>query len=540
MIENFDYKSRLAIPYKPVVLIILDGFGVNAGLPDTTWKQANRPTFEELEKFYPYTTLQASGPAVGLSWRESGNSEVGHMTIGAGRVIYTHLPRIIVAIEDGSFFENEALLKACEHAKVNNSALHFMGLFSSGSVHAYADHLYALLDLAQKQNIQKVFLHLFTDGRDAPPQEAGEFFRKFQENVLSKHQFARLVSVIGRHFAMDRDGNWTQIEAAYRLLVEGLGESFEEAASFIERQYAAGLTDEFIKPGYLKSESGTPLGRIAENDAVVFFNFREDSARELTEAFISDSFDYFGRVSLPNLFFATMTRYSDKFNAAVAFAPIDVSRGLARIISDAGLKQLHVAETEKYAHVTYFFNGGEENPFPGEDRKLIPSSKSAKYEERPEMEAGSVADAVIAGFGDYDFILANFANPDMVGHTGNFEATIRAIEVVDAVLGRIISKTLEAGGAVVVTSDHGNAEEKRYGVSGRARTKHTVNPVPVWLAAAEARGKEPLDDADIKKAYLKTEGVLSDVAPTILELMNLKKPEEMNGRSLLPKLFKEP
>ena len=540
MADESGYKSRLAIPYKPLVLVILDGFGVNTHLSDSTWKHAKRPTLEELEKFYPFTTLQASGPAVGLGWQESGNSEVGHLTIGSGRVIYTHLPRIIVAIQDGSFFENEALVKAAGHVKENSSALHFMGLFSTGSVHAYAEHIYALLDFAKQQNIEKVFLHLFTDGRDAPPEEAGGFLRKFAENILPKYPFARVASVIGRHFAMDRDGSWDRVEATYNLLTSGIGESYDSAADHIERQYAGGITDEFINPGFLKDESGNPAGRIKKNDAVVFFNFREDSARELTEAFTADSFDRFGRIKIQNLFFVTMTRYSEQFNAEVAFPPLDVSRPLARIISDTGLKQLHIAETEKYAHVSYFFNGGQEQPFPGEDRKMIPSLKATSYDEHPEMAARSVAEAVVAGVGEYDFILANLANADMVGHTGNFEATVRAIEYVDEAVGAIVPAVLKAGGAVLITSDHGNAEEKRYSETGRVRTKHTINPVPFWLVAGEARRVDPLDEPEIKKCYLQTEGVLSDVAPTVLELMNLKKPEEMNGLSLLPKLFKKP
>ena len=539
MRENLRYKSLLAIPYKPLVLVILDGFGVNTHLPDSTWSHAKRPTLEELEKFYPFTTLQASGPAVGLTFQESGNSEVGHLTIGSGRVIYTHLPRIIVAIQDGSFFENEALVKASEHVKKNSSTLHFMGLFSTGSVHAYAEHVYALLDFALKQNIERVFLHIFTDGRDAPPNEAGGFLRKFTENILPKYPFAKLASVIGRHFAMDRDGGWDRVEAAYNLMTSGVGEPYDIAADHIEKQYAAGVTDEFINPGFLRDASGNPVGRIKENDAVVFFNFREDSARELTEAFIADSFDRFGRIKIPNLFFVTMTRYSEQFSAAVAFPPLDISRPLARIISDSGLKQMHVAETEKYAHVTYFFNGGQESPFPGEDRKLIPSPKAVSYDEHPEMAAKSVAEAVIGGVGEYDFILANLANTDMIGHTGNFEATVRAIEYVDEAVGVIVPAVLKAGGAVIITSDHGNAEEKRYTETGRARTKHTINPVPLWLVADEARNKTARSVSEIKKFYLRTEGVLSDVAPTILELMNLKKPEEMSGLSLLPKLFKE-
>ena len=519
--------------------MILDGFGVNPNLPDSTWKQARRPTMEDLEKFYPFTTLQASGPAVGLAWQESGNSEVGHLTIGSGRVIYTHLPRIIVAIQDGSFFENEALIKAAQHVKKNNSTLHFMGLFSTGSVHAYAEHVYALLDFAKKQEVPRVYLHLFTDGRDAPPEEAAGFFRKFSEVVLLKYPFAQITSVVGRHFAMDRDANWEQIEVAYNLVINGNGEPFDDAANHIEKQYAAGVTDEFINPGFLKDSAGNPVGRIQENDAVIFFNFREDSARELTEAFTSNSFDRFGITKIPNLLFVTMTKYSDKFTAEVAFPTLDVSRPLGRIIADAGLKQLHVAETEKYAHITYFFNGGEERPFPNEDRKLIPSPKHARYDEHPEMAARSVAEAVVTGIGEYDFILANLANTDMVGHTGNFEATVRAIEYVDEALGLIIPGALAAGGAVIVTSDHGNAEEKRYSETGRMRTKHTVNPVPFWFVAKEAKHQNVLGSSDIKSQYSKTEGVLSDIAPTILELMNLKKPEEMNGLSLLPKLFRE-
>ncbi|QQG46653.1 MAG: 2,3-bisphosphoglycerate-independent phosphoglycerate mutase [Candidatus Niyogibacteria bacterium] len=521
--------------YKPVVLIILDGYGVNAKTSESPLRLAKRPNFEHLEKFYPFTTLQASGAAVGLPWGEEGNSEVGHLTIGAGRVIYTHLPRIIMAIRDGSFFENPSFKKAVSHVKKNNSRLHLIGLFSSGSVHAYIDHVYALLELARKNGLDELYLHLFTDGRDAPPQEASKLFAFLESRLAQNYPEAKIASVIGRRFAMDRDNQWELIEKTYNLLALDKGRPYENAPLYIEKSYKEGLTDEFIEPGFL-AEAGRPAGRIQDNDAAVFFNYREDSARELTGAFIADGFDKFPRTKINNLFFVTMTQYDPAFKAEVAFSPLDIRLSLAKIIADAGLKQVHIAETEKYAHVTYFFNGGREKAFPGEDRILIPSVLTAHFDEFPRMSAEAVTDKVLESLEKYDFILVNFANADMVGHTGDFEATVKAVETLDEALGKIIPRVLELRGAVIVTGDHGNAEEKQYRITGEKRTKHTSNPVPFFIAIKDFESKKERSNEEILKKYNEVKGTLTDVAPTALELLGLAKPAEMTGISLADKM----
>ncbi|MBI4114464.1 MAG: 2,3-bisphosphoglycerate-independent phosphoglycerate mutase [Candidatus Niyogibacteria bacterium] len=531
-----SYHS-LKIPYKPLVFIVLDGFGVSSEVVATTWSHAKRPTFEEIENHYPFTTLQASGVSVGLMYGEAGNSEVGHLTIGSGRIVYSHLPRIIVAIQDGSFFSNPAFKKAATHARTHQSNLHIMGLLSSGSVHAYIDHFYAILDFCKHEHVERVFLHIFTDGRDGPPKEGVHLIEHLEERISKDYPFARVASLIGRRFAMDRDDYWDRIETTYNLLVDGGGETFEDSSAFIRKNYEIGITDEYIPAG-IKQMKGSKTGTMQDNDAVIFLNYREDSARELTSAFTDQGFDKFGRRLLRNLFFVTMTEYDARFPVAVAFPPITIEHPLSRVISDGGFSQLHIAETEKYAHVTYFFNGGIEKMFPGEARELVPSPKNIRFDEKPEMAAADVTDAILDGMQNYDFVLANFANADMVGHTGNLKATVKAVEILDYSLGIIIPKVLEQGGGVVITSDHGNAEEKLYFPSGEKRTSHTTNPVPFYLVLNEVKRDRPRTPVEIKALYSATEGVLSDIAPTLLELMDLSMPSEMTGISLLPRLLK--
>ena len=520
--------------YKPVVLLVLDGFGVPQA-PDSPFSYAKMPTLKFLEENFPFTTLQASGVAVGLPWGEEGNSEVGHLTMGAGRVIYHHLPRIEVSIQDGSFFKNEALLKAKEHVLKNNSTLHFIGLFSSGSVHAYPDHLYALLEFAKREGISKIFLHLFTDGRDAPAKEAGTFLQELELRLSKNYPFAQIASLVGRDLAMDRDDHWDKIEAAYNFLTKGEGKQYQTASEYVKSEYAAGRTDEFIEPGKIANQGS----RIKNHDAAVFFNFREDSARELARAFAEESFDKFGREKVPDLLFLTMTEYEKNLPALVLFGPLEVDWPLARALSERALAQLHVAETEKYAHVTYFFNGGRERPYPKEERILVPSLAGAHFDEHPEMSAAKVTETILANLGQYDFILANFANADMVGHTGNFEVTAKALEVLDFSIGRVMPKILELDGVLIITSDHGNAEEKRYRFTGEKKTKHSPNPVPLFVVANEFKRENPQSKEEISKNYSEVGGVLTDVAPTILELLKISKPAEMTGISLLPKLLGE-
>ena len=512
--------------HKPVVLIVMDGVGVNPQSPESTWRHASTPTFKNLEKFFPFTTLQASGSAVGLPWGEEGNSEVGHLTMGSGKIPFHHLPRIISSTKDGSFFKNEAFLGAINFSKKNNSVLHLIGLFSSGSVHAYSDHLYALLDFCKKENSKKVYLHLFTDGRDAPQNEGVEFFEKLEQKVSGSYQFAKIASIVGRDFAMDRDNNLEKIEKTAKCFFDGSENKFHSSSLYLKNSYTKGITDEFIEPASLESNEG----RIQKGDAVIFFNFREDSMREIVSEMIKKS----------GIFFASMTEYEKNLPVKAAFPTFPVFWPISKILSDHGLHQLKIAETEKYAHVTYFFNGGEEKPFLNEDRILINSIKVKSFDKFPEMSASKIADVVIENLLKYDFILVNFANGDMVGHTGNFDATIKALEVVDDCVGRIVSATLNLSskeeGVVVITADHGNAEEKVYVYSGEHRTEHNVNPVPFFIVANSFKLQIPKTDLEILKKYSESRGVLTDVAPTVLELLGLPKHPTMTGINLLPKI----
>lgn len=529
-------NEKTAIKYKKVILLVLDGFGVNPKLIESPWKLAKSPFFHEIEKFYPFTALQASGMAVGLPYKEEGNSEVGHLTMGSGRIVYTALPRISFAIQDGSFFKNEVLLTAVNKASAPQSALHLVGLFSSGSVHSYAEHLYALLNLALKNNAQQVFLHLFTDGRDASQTEAADFILELEKKIAKTYKNTKIVSIIGRDFAMDRDRHWNKIENTYRLLTRGEGNKFTAASEYIKEYYKSNISDEFIPAAAFAEVGGAAQGIIKNGDAVIFFNFREDSMRELITAFVAKNFDKFKREDLSNVFFATMTEYEKGLGTAV-FLSVNILNPLAKVLEDAKLKQLHIAETEKYAHVTYFFNGGREEPYRDEDRILIPSVRDANFEEIPEMSAFQIKEEIINKIDNYDFILANFANADTVGHTGNFEATVKAFEVLDSCVSEIIVKAKSVEAAVLITGDHGNAEEKIYTLSGEKKTKHSINPVPFYLVAREFMSSKPKNENVISEKYQKIQGSLMDIAPTILDLMNLEKPKEMTGISLLNKLI---
>lgn len=522
--------------YKPVVLIIIDGFGISPDKIGSPWEAAKHPALEEIEKNFPFTALQASGIAVGLPWGKEGNSEVGHLTIGAGKIIYNHLPRISTAIEDGTFFANEAFLKAVKHTKDNNSALHILGLFSSGTVHAYTDHLYALLELAKRNNLQSVYLHLFSDGKDAYQKEGTVYFKNLEKYLGEQYPNVKIASVIGRKYAMDRDGNWDRTERAYNLFVKSGGEEFETASSYIEESYKKEIFDEAI--GAAHTDASVSQSRIKENDAVIFYNFREDSERQLSSAFLDENFNGFPREKIKNLLVVTMTEYDKKFPALTAFKSLEIGSPLAKIISDAGLTQLHTAESEKYAHITYFFNGGEEWPFKSEERILIPSPRVPSYSQAPEMSADKVMEAVVSGLNKYDFIAANFANADMVGHTGDFKATVAALEKIDSCLGKIIPEILRIDGVLIITADHGNAEEKLYKMTGEKKTKHSINPVPFYLVGNDFKKEALATNDEINKNYKDVRGTLSDVAPTILELLGLKKPAEMTGKNLLEILYK--
>lgn len=524
--------------YRPVVLIIIDGFGVPEEKSISTWEAARQPNFAELEKYFPFTTLQASGIAVGLPWGEPGNSEVGHLTMGAGKIIHNYLPKISSAIKDGSFFQNDAFARAIEHIKKTGGQLHFMGLYSTGTVHAYFEHLRALLDLA-KQNNLPAYLHLFTDGKDAYKKEGAEFYAELEKDLAENYPGIKIASIIGRGYAMDRNGDWGKTQKTYELFTEGKGNSFESASEYIKNQNSKDLGDDAVEAGAISTKEG----RIKDGDSVIFFNFREDSVRQLTQSFVDDTFQFFPRKKLENLLFVTMTEYdkglscfSGDQSCPAAFKSAEIANPLAKIISESGLKQLHIAETEKYAHITYFLNGGVETSFDGEDRILVPSPSSGHYELTPKMSADKITEKVLENLAKYHFIAVNFANADMVGHTGIFEATVKAMEKTDECAGKIVSRVLELGGAVVITSDHGNAEEKIYKFSGEKKTKHSINPVPFFLIGKDFKNAEPLDREGVDQKYKETLGTLSDIAPTVLELLGLEAPDEMTGKSLIRKI----
>jgi len=514
--------------YKPVVLIILDGFGISPDQIGSPWETAKHPTFSDIEKNYPFTALQASGIAVGLPWGKEGNSEVGHLAIGSGKIIYNHLPRISTAISDETFFSNEVFLKAANHVKQNNSSLHLMGLFSSGTVHSYSEHLYALMDFTTKQNISNVFLHLFSDGKDAYYKEGFKFFKELEDRLKSNYPNIKIASIIGRKYSMDRDNNWGLTEKAYKLFTESAGEEINSASSHIMNNYEKENYDSSISPAFISNTK-----RITDNDSVIFYNFREDSPRQLAQAFVEDNFNKFERIKLNNLFFVTMTEYSKNIPTIPAFHSTGVKNPLAKIISDNKLKQFHIAETVKYAHITYFLNGGNESKHEGEDWLLVPSLETPSFEISPEMSAEKITEEIIYNLDKYNFIVANFANADMVGHTGNFKATSKALEKLDKSISVIIPEVLKTGGAVVITADHGNAEEKTYKLTGEKKTEHSINPVPFYVISNEFKNTQPATQEEIKKKYQDTKGTLADVAPTVLDLLGLKPSEEMSGQSLL-------
>ncbi|MEK7178464.1 MAG: 2,3-bisphosphoglycerate-independent phosphoglycerate mutase, partial [Patescibacteria group bacterium] len=431
--------------YKPVILVIFDGYGRGPENAANTIFKAKKPNIDFIEKNFPTTNLQASGIAAGLPWGEEGNSEVGHLNLGAGQTVYQYLPRITFTIRDGSFFKKPALLQAAEHVKKNNSSLHIIGLIGDGNVHSYIDHFYAILDFAKKENIKDVFIHAFTDGRDSPPKDALNFYEKIQNKLNQDYSFAKIVSLIGRHYAMDRDNNWNRIETTYRLLTESKGEISSDIKTAIKSDYDKNITDEFIEPKVIKNRT------IKDGDAVIFIDFREDSARQLTQAFVEENFNKFERKKINNLYFVAMTRYKKNLPLNVLFEPLEIKNTLAKVISDAGKKQIHIAETEKYAHVTYFFNGGIENPFPNEDRTLIPTKRDHDFAEDPAMSASEITEKLIEAINSkkYDFIVVNYANADMIGHTGNFQATVSAIEVLDEEIGKVVAEVLKINSALI-------------------------------------------------------------------------------------------
>lgn len=515
-----------------VILAILDGWGASEEGAGNAIKNAKTPNMDMLMTNFPNTVLQASGVSVGLPWGTTGNSEVGHLTIGAGKVLYQNLPRVTLSIQSGDFFEKPAILDAIKHAHDQGSNIHLMGLLSDGSVHSHINHLYALLEMLKKNGVpaDKVFVHAFTDGRDVDPQSGKRFVTDLNNAIKNEGYPGTIASVMGRYFAMDRNENWDRTQKAYYALVHGIGASAIDAREALEESYKKNITDEFIEPILIQDRNGA-IQTIKAGDSVIFFNIREDRARQLTKAFVLDDFDKFDRgTKLTNLYFTTMVQYEKGVPANAIFDPEEVKDPLGKVLSDAGLRQLRVAETEKYAHVTYFFNGGNETPLPQEDRMLVPSPDVDFYDKTPEMSAETITLNVMEAIqrGHHEFILVNFANPDMVGHTGNIKAATQAIECVDRCIGKIYEAAIGNEFILLITADHGNVEEMVNLRTGDKDTEHSVNPVPFILVDPSRQFEET--QGLMKKSV---GGMLSDVAPTILDLMDIQKPIEMSGVSLL-------
>ena len=505
----------------PTILMILDGFGFNANPYGNAILQANTPNIDGYFKTYPHSLLQASGLAVGLPEGQMGNSEVGHLNIGAGRIVYQELTRITKSIEDGDFFENPVLLGAINHAKNHDSALHLWGLLSDGGVHSHNTHLYALLRLAKASGLSKVYIHGFLDGRDVPPSSALSYVEAL-EAAIAEIGVGKIATISGRYYAMDRDQRWERVLLAYDALTLGTGEFADTAERAVLNSYAQDAVDEFVKPTVIL-ENQKPVATVNANDAIIMFNFRPDRAREITRAFVDPMFTGFERKKgfFP-VHYVCMTNYDAAMpNVEVAYAPQTLENTLGEYIASKGLRQLRIAETEKYAHVTFFFNGGVETPNVGEDRILIPSPKVATYDLKPEMSADEVTDRLLEEIhkDSYDLIIVNYANADMVGHTGSMAAAIQAIETIDACVGRVVEAVLKKDGQILLTADHGNSDEM-LDADGNVITAHSTNPVPIlWINAPEG--------CDID------EGKLADIAPTLLQMMGLSQPQEMTGASLL-------
>ena len=508
---------------KPTVLLILDGYGERKEKEGNAIALAKTPVMDRLKKEFPYVEGQASGLFVGLPDGQMGNSEVGHMNMGAGRIVYQELTRITKSIQDGDFFENKALKAAVEHCKKEDSALHFMGLVSSGGVHSHIEHIYGLLELAKRAGLKKVYLHAFLDGRDTPP-DSGKSFLLAVEKKMQELGVGEIATISGRYYAMDRDKNYDRVEKAYRAMVDGTGEKASSVEEAIDASYAKKVYDEFVLPTVIEKDGA--VHTVSDGDAMIFFNFRPDRAREICHAFCDDEFNFFNRGARKKVFFVCFTDYDPTIpNKRVAFEKEEIHNTLGEVVSNLGKNQLRIAETEKYAHVTFFFNGGKEEPYENEDRILVPSPKEVPtYDLKPEMSCYTVTEKLTEAIrsGKYDLVVANFANPDMVGHTGVLPAAIKAIEVVDECMGKVVDAVESMHGNLFILADHGNADIMIDEKTGEPYTAHTTNPVPFILVSDE-------------KYKLREGGCLADVAPTLLELMGIPQPKEMTGKSLLEK-----
>jgi len=508
---------------KRVVLLVLDGWGINKSKQGNAIASAKTPVYTKLMSDYPHAALQASGEAVGLPEGQMGNSEVGHLNLGAGRIVYQDSTRISKAIRDGEFFQNPVLISALETVKQSGANLHLMGLLSDGGVHSRMDHIFAMFDLVKARGITNVFFHAFLDGRDTPPSSALQYITQL-EDYFAKIGIGRIASVSGRYYAMDRDKRWERVQKAYEAMVMGVGIRKYSALEAIHQSYEHNKTDEFVLPtALLNPKTNKHIATIQNNDAVIFCNFRSDRAREITRALTDPEFLGFKRLQVPTLSsFVCLTTYDEVFGLPVAFGPVRLTHILGDVLSANGIRQLRIAETEKYAHVTFFFNGGEERPFSLEERVLVPSTRDVPtYDKKPEMSARDITDKLVEHITSrqYGFILANYANPDMVGHTGVIDAAIKAVEVIDECLGRVLTAAREEGMVVVITADHGNVEIMLDPLTGQPLTAHTTDPVPFIIVQ--------------KNVQLRDAGILADVAPTVLDLMGIDIPSEMTGKSLM-------
>lgn len=508
---------------KPLTLVILDGWGEKECCEKNAIALADPQVFKALKQEYPSTILEASAMEVGLPRGQMGNSEVGHLNIGSGRTVYQEITHISKEIHDGTFFENRELKKAMQYAVDNGGALHLMGLVSDGGVHSHIDHISALLEMAQRQGMTRVYLHAFLDGRDVPPVSALTYIEALEE-TMSRLGIGKIATVMGRFYAMDRDKRWERNRQAFEAMVAGTGYKAGSARDAVENSYQEKTTDEFMKPAVVVDDSGMPVGLVQDGDGIIFFNFRADRARQITRAFVDHDFKGFDRIRHPEVYYVCFTQYDVDIKAPAAFLPQNLRNTLGEYLSQQGLRQLRIAETEKYAHVTFFFNGGIEKPNLNEDRVLIPSPRVATYDLQPEMSASQVTERVIKEIekGTYDVVIMNYANPDMIGHTGNMEATVKAIKVVDQCLGQVVKTVQNAGGVTIVTADHGNCETMVDEKTGQPHTAHTTNLVPFILVGEAYRGKS-----------LKPRGCLRDVAPTMLSILGLPIPKEMTGENLI-------
>jgi len=508
---------------KPVALIIMDGFGLRNDVTGNAVAQANKPNYDRYMSMFPNTTLTACGEAVGLPEGQMGNSEVGHLNIGAGRIVYQDLTRISKSIRDGEFFDNEILLGAVRHVKEKGTKLHFYGLLSDGGVHSHIAHLFALLELAKKEQLEDVYIHAFLDGRDVSPDSAKGYIEQLQAKI-AEVGIGQIATVQGRYYAMDRDKRWERVEKSYRAMVYGEGPSSQDPLQAVVESYEHSVYDEFVVPTVIVSEDGKPVGLVESNDAVIFFNFRPDRAIQLSQVFTNEDFQGFDRGDRrpTDLYFVCLTKFSETIDGYVAYAPKNLDNTLGEVIAQNGMTQLRTAETEKYPHVTFFFSGGRDIELPGETRVLINSPKVATYDLQPEMSAYELAESTVKEIeaDKHDAIILNFANPDMVGHSGMLEPTVKAVEVTDECMGKVVEAVLAKGGVCIITADHGNADMV-FDENGRPFTAHTTNPVPLIVTKSGAQLREG--------------GILADIAPTMLELLGLKQPEEMTGASLLVK-----